>query len=216
MRNHLLRDLDTLNNDLLRMAVLAEENIQTGLKALVEKNLDLAEEAIQGDAAVDALENYLGERCAILLARQHPVGRDLRHLVGTLKVITDIERIADVAVHLGRRTKEFYGENYVSSLSAIVKMVKLGLEMFRGATSAFVRGDERLARETAAMDLTMDEYKRSIYRELTDEMVRTPSTIKQGTKMLFLSRLIERMGDHTVAICEWAIYVINGTREELR
>ncbi len=215
MREHLDKEINSLNQGILKMSILVEENLQLGLRSLLDRDKDMADKVIKNDSEVNKMEFELGDLAALIIARQHPVASDLRHVIGALKIITDIERIGDVAVHLGRRAKEFAVEEFIKPLIDIPKMVLLGIEMLRQCVEAYLNADEKMARSVAHRDEEIDNLKKQVYRELLTYMMEDSRNIKQATKLLFLSRLIERMGDHAVAICEWAIYSATGVREDL-
>jgi phosphate transport system protein len=94
-------------------------------------------------------------------------------------------------------------------------MLSLGGEMLRDAVSSLVKGDVELAKTTAARDEDMDSLNKQVYRELLSLMLEEKDNIKQATKLLFLARLLERMGDHAVNICGWTLYAVNGEHAEL-
>lgn len=215
IRNHLVRDLENLNHDILKMAVLAEENIRDAVTAFQNRDLRLAQSTLERDAAIDAIENDIGDRCAILLARQHPVSRDLRRLIATFKITGDLERIGDLAVHLARNTLDYQYPIPAQHQEEMLPMLGHFLRMLRPSVEAFLNYDEALARETAALDRRLDEYRNTIHGRVIDQMEQKPALIKSLTKVLFLARLIERMGDHVVCICEWTVYVTSGKRESL-
>ena len=215
MREHFLKEIEEINQQLFRMSVLVEENIQKSIKALKHQDEKLAKEIIDADDAVNALEIEITDQCVLFIAREQPVATDLRWIVACLKAVSDIERIGDFAVHAAKRAKELADEKYIKPLIDIPKMLSLGSEMLRDAVSSLVNADVELAKATAARDEEMDSLNKQIYRELLSLMLEEKDNIKQGTKLLFLSRLLERMGDHAVNICSWTLYAVNGEHAEL-
>jgi phosphate transport system protein len=197
------------------MSVLVEENIQKSIKALKHQDDKLAKDIIEGDNAVNALEIEITDQCVLFIAREQPVATDLRWIVACLKAVSDIERIGDFAVHAAKRAKELADEKYIKPLIDIPKMLTLGSEMLRDAVSSLVNADVELAKATAARDEEMDSLNKQVYRELLSLMLEEKDNIKQGTKLLFLSRLLERMGDHAVNICSWTLYAVQGEHIEL-
>src|SRR6185369_13278101 len=105
---------------------------------------------------------------------------------------------------------ELSDEKYIKPLIDIPKMLVLGGEMLRDAVNSLVNADEALARKTALRDEEMDSLNKQVYRELLTLMLEEKDNIKQATKLLFLSRFLERMGDHAVNICSWTLYAVNG------
>lgn len=215
MREHFVQEIKDINQDVLHMAIRVEEMLAKAGKALVEKDVELAREVIRADHEVDAAELSLGDRCVVVIAKQSPVASDLRHLVGVLKIVTDIERIGDFAVHVAKRARDLADEEYAKPLVDIPRMIELGARMLKDAVQAFVTRDETLARTTALLDEEMDSLNKQVNREFLTLMLENPATIRQANKLTYLSRVLERLGDHAVGICNWTVYSVNGTHEEL-
>jgi len=215
MREHYAQEIEAIHQDVLRMAVMVEENILKSLKALKNQDQKLAKEVIGDDPKVNDLELAITDRCVLLMATEQPVASDLRRIVACLKAVSDIERIGDYAVHAAKRAKELSDEKYIKPLIDIPKMLILGGEMLRDAVNSLVNADAALARATAQRDEEMDNLNKQVYRELLTLMLEEKDNIKQATKLLFLSRFLERMGDHAVNICSWTLYAVNGEHEDL-
>jgi phosphate transport system protein len=215
VRDHFLKEIEDINQQLFRMSVLVQENIQKALKALKDQDSKLAKEVIAADEAVNALELAITDMCVLFIAREQPVATDLRWIVACLKAVSDIERIGDYAVHAAKRAKELSDEKYIKPLIDIPKMLNLGAEMLHDAVSSLVNADADLARATAKRDEEMDNLNKQVYRELLTLMLEEKDNIKQATKLLFLSRFLERMGDHAVNICSWTLYAVQGDHTDL-
>ena len=215
MREHFTKEIESIHQDLLRMAVLVEENILKALKALKDQDGKLAKEVINGDQKVNDLELSITDRCVLFIATEQPVAGDLRRIVACLKAVSDIERIGDYAVHAAKRAKELSDEKYIKPLLDLPKMLTLGGEMLRDAVNSLVNADMTLARATARRDEEMDNLHKQVYRELLSLMLEDKDHIKQATKLIYLSRFLERMGDHAVNICGWTIYAVQGEHEDL-
>jgi len=215
VREHFLKEIEEINQKLFRMSVLVEESIQKSIKALKHQDQKLAKEIIETDSAVNALELEITDQCVLFIAREQPVASDLRWIVACLKAVSDIERIGDFAVHAAKRAKELADDKYIKPLVDIPKMLTLGGEMLHDAVSSLVNADIGLAKATAARDEDMDDLNKQVYRELLSLMLEDKDNIKQGTKLLFLSRLLERMGDHAVNICSWTLYAVQGEHIDL-
>lgn len=215
MREHFTQELESIHQDVLRMAVLVEENILKARKALVDQDPKLAKDVISSDEKVNDLELAITDRCVLFIATEQPVASDLRRIVACLKAVGDIERIGDYAVHAAKRAKELADEKYIKPLIDIPKMLVQGGEMLRDAVNSLVTADVTLARKTALRDEEMDHLNKQVYRELLTLMLEEKDNIKQATKLLFLSRFLERMGDHAVNICGWTLYAVEGKHEDL-
>lgn len=215
MREHFAQELESIHQDVLRMAVLVEENILKARKALVDQDAKLAKEVIASDEKVNELELTITDRCVLFIATEQPVASDLRRVVACLKVVGDIERMGDYAVHAAKRAKDLADEKPIKPLIDVPKMLVLGGEMLRDGVNSLVNVDVALARKTAKRDEEMDNLNKQVYRELLTLMLEEKDNIKQATKLLFLSRFLERMGDHAVNICGWTLYAVEGIHEDL-
>lgn len=215
MREHFNQELTAINQEILRMSVIVEEDLGLSLRALVDQDVNLAQTVIKADKEVNDLELQISDRLALLLAKESPVAGDLRHIIACLKIVSDIERIGDFAVHAAKRARDLSDEKYIKPLVDIPKMLQLGADMLKDSIQALINKDEKLARRTAARDEEMDSLNKLVYRDLLSCMLEDSKTIKQATKLLFLSRVLERMGDHVVHICNWAIYSSSGVHEDL-
>ena len=215
MREHFVQEIENIHQDVLRMTVQVEEMILKALKALKDQDPKMAKEVIAADLRVNELELAITDRCVLFIATEQPVAGDLRKIVACMKAVSDIERIGDYAVHAAKRAKELADEKYIKPLIDIPKMLALGGEMLRDGVNALVNADVALARSTARSDGDMDNLNKQVYRELLTLMLEEKDNIKQATKLLFLSRFLERMGDHAVNICSWTLYAVNGEHEDL-
>lgn len=215
MREHFGRELDQIHKELLRMAVLVEENILKSLKALKDQDASLAKEVIAADPRINALELAITDRCVLFLATEQPVAGDLRRIVACLKAVSDVERIGDYAVHAAKNARELSEETYVRPWVELPKMLLLGTRMLKDSVDALVHGNVSLARTTARRDGEMDTLNKQIIQELLSLMLEDKHHIKQATKWITLSRFLERMGDHAVQICAWTLYAATGLHEDL-
>lgn len=216
MREHFLEELQQLNDAVREMAGLVEANMARTSEALQKRDKSLAAAAVEADAAINDMELVVTDMCVALLAREQPVASDLRRVVGCLKAVSDIERIGDYVVHVAKRVRDGLEENLAAYLrDAIPRMMELGLRMFRSSIKALITSDESLARETSALDGEMDSLNKKAYHELLSCIARGEVDIKQSAKYLFLSRFLERLGDHAVHICTWAVFAATGKMEEL-
>jgi phosphate transport system protein len=215
MREHFTQEMELINQEILKMGVFVEENAQKAQKSLVRQDAGLAKQVIEADDKVNQMELTISDHCALVLAREQPVASDLRHIIACLKVVSDVERIGDYVVHAAKRARDLADEKYIKPLIDIPKMLELGARMLRESIDALIHADEAKARQTAELDLEMDHLNKQVYRELLALMLEDSDNIKQGTKLLFLARFLERMGDHAVNICSWAIYSATGNHGEL-
>ncbi len=209
-RQHFDDALEALNQEVLRIGTLVEEALRKSVKALVDRNIDLANEVITGDKKIDAYQLEIEDKCTVLIATEQPVAADLRQIVATLNVLGDLERIGDQAVHVAEVMKRLYGEPYMKPLIDIPRMAEIAEGMIHDALTAFVNNDSDAAREVAARDDVLDELHSQVLRELLTYMMEDPGKISQGINLLFLSRWLERSGDHVTNICERIVFLATG------
>jgi len=209
-RRHFDDALEALNQDVLRMGTLVEEALRKSIKALVDRNIDLADEVITGDTKIDACQLEIEDKCTVLIATEQPVAADLRQIVATLNVLGDLERIGDQAVHVAEVMKRLYGEPYIKPLIDIPRMAEIAEGMIHDALTAFVNNDPDAAREVAGRDDVLDELHAQVLRELLTYMMEDPGKLSQGINFLFLSRWLERSGDHVTNICERIVFLATG------
>lgn len=207
--------LDELNKDLLRMGSIVEKQIHQCIEALVKQDIKLAEQIIENDDLVDDLEKEIENKCIKLIAKEQPLAIDLRTIISTTKLVTDLERIADYAVDIAKITIRLKNEKYIKELIDIPKMGDIVKEMIRKALDAHVAGDVEGAYEACKMDDKVDALYKSIFAELVGLMEKGQKNFNQITQLLFVSKHLERVGDHITNLCEWTIYLVTGKQEDL-
>jgi phosphate transport system protein len=216
-RNLFSEELSRLRHDILEMATRVEENLGKALTELRTGNDDLAKEVRYDDPDVDALHIKIELDTASIIATQQPVARDLRELVMILKVIGNIERIGDHAVHLSKAAKKLAkrGESPFRAQEHLEKMAETGQEMLHSAISSFMNHDVAMAREVAAMDTIIDTEHETLTEDILKLMKKNPDLVKDAVQILQTSNQLERLGDHITNICEAVIYIIEAKHEEL-
>jgi phosphate transport system protein len=202
--------LKVLRETLLRMGGLVEEMITRSIKALVERESELAEEVIASDERIDRLEVEIDGICVELLALRQPVARDLRFITIAMKISTDLERIGDLAVNISERVIELNREPALKPYIDLPRMAGHAQKMLKEALDAFVNDDTKLAMKVCADDKFIDDLTVQIYRELLTYMMENPLTIARATKISFLSKYLERIGDHATNIAEKVVYMVEG------
>lgn len=208
-------ELDSLRKEILRMGTLVEEAIYKAVRSLAQKDSQLAQRVIDDDDQVDALEHEIERKCLSLLALQQPIASDLR-LIGTaLKLITDLERMADHASDIARTTIRLEGQPLIKPLVDIPRMAEIVQRMVRAALTAYVDVDEAAAHKMIEADDEIDHLYSQIFRELLVIMMEDPRTITQATHLLFVASHLERIADHATNLGEWVIYMVTGERHEL-
>lgn len=213
MRKNYQKQLDELKDEMLIMAGKVEEAIWESINALQEQDLARANKVVENDDVIDELEIKLEEMSTRLIALQQPVAGDLRTIIVISKLATDLERIGDHAVNIAEKVLEIGNEPLIKPLIDIPKMTEIVTRRLRESLDAFIRFDSAAAREIAREDEEVDKCDESILTELLEMMAEDSSIVEQATSLIFISRFLERIGDHSTNICERVIYMDTGKRE---
>jgi len=204
-------ELKALKERLFTMAGLAEQAVGKSVKALVDRDLKLAKDVIQEDAAINRLEVEIEETCLNLLARYQPEARDLRMIAMVFKIVNDLERVGDQGVNIGERTQELLKESLLKPLIDIPKMAVLAQQMLKDSLDAFVNQDAELARSVCRRDDEVDHLNDQVYRDLLVYMTQDPKTIVRAIDLILVGRHLERVADHATNIAEDVYYLVRGT-----
>lgn len=215
MRKVMSNRVSILNNDLVNMASLVEKQIYDSMIALKEQDLVLADRVIKNDDKVDDMHKEIEEKCVKFMATESPLAKDLRRIYTTSKIVTDLERMADHAVDICKIVKRLNGVNFVEEITPIWRMGDIIIEMIKLSIEAYVSGDVDAAYEICHMDDSVDEIHQSMFETVLKKMGKDDTAINQGTQILFISKYIERIGDHVTNICEWIIFSKKGTYVDL-
>ena len=207
-RIHFQERLDLLSEKILRLGGLVEQAIGRSVRALVERNSELARKVIQDDREMDRLELDIDELCMELLALHQPMARDLRFIATAMKITPDLERIGDHATNISERALEINKEPPLAPLIDISAMARRAQEMVRGALDALVRRDADAARVVIAMDEELDIRMEQVFRSLLSYMIEDPSTISRALRLTFVAKYFERIGDQATNVCEQIVYMI--------
>ena len=203
-------ELRLIKEKVLRLGGLVEEGITNSIKALVERDTDLAKRTIENDHVVNGLEVEIDELCLKVLALRQPAASDLRLITTAIKIITDLERIGDMAVNVCERAVELNDEPPLKPYIDIPRMAEAAQRMLKESLDAFVNGDTDLATKVLVEDDFVDDLNRQIFRELLTFMMEDPNTISRGMKVLFISKYLERIADHATNIAEMVVFMVKG------
>ncbi len=203
-------ELEQLKDRLLRMGALVESQVSDAIRALVERDSDLARKTIAGDHRVNALDVEIDEGCLNILALRQPAARDLRFVTTAMKITTDLERIGDMAEDICERAIELNEEPQLKPYIDLPRMADDAQRMVREALDAFVRRDAALARRVCASDDEVDRLNEQIFRELLSFMAEDPTTITRAIRITFVSKYVERIADHATNIAEMVIFLVEG------
>ncbi|MDP2921850.1 MAG: phosphate signaling complex protein PhoU [Candidatus Omnitrophota bacterium] len=209
MERHVDQELKSLNQDILKMGAFAEEAIYKSVEALKNRDKALAKSVIENDNNVDQLELDIDEKCIDLIARYQPMAKDLRFITTGMKINSELERIADIAVDIAQRTLELVDKPLLKPLVDIPKLTSVAQNMVKMSIDAFVKGDIELAKKVLLSDSEANNLRNIIQKELTEDyMAKDPSSAPRAVQLLLIARFLERICDHTTNIAEDVIYMV--------
>ena len=204
-------DLEKLRTHVLQMGGLVEKQMSDAVVALVEGNGGLADEVSRNDHRVNAMEVSIDEECSRILATRSPAASDLRLIVAIIKTITDLERIGDEAEKVGYIAARLaVMERPTDRYRDIKNLGRLVHQMLHAALDSFARLDADAALKIVQDDRVIDEEYEAIQRQCITFMMEDPRTITRSIEVLWVSRALERIGDHAKNICEYVVYMVHG------
>ncbi|BBK45412.1 phosphate transport system regulatory protein PhoU [Allostella vacuolata] len=210
-------ELRRLGNTLTQMGGLAESQLAAAIQAVARRDGVLAAEIVATDMRVDQLETLVDQQVMRLLALRQPVGPDLREIVSSLKIASDLERIADYAANVAKRSIALNQTPPVRPAFAIPRMGAYAQGMIKDVLDAYVERDADRAVAVWRRDEELDEMYTSLFRELLTYMMEDPRSIGAATHLLFMAKNVERIGDHATNIAETVHFLVRGERlRELR
>jgi phosphate transport system protein len=202
--------LDELRERLLRMAGVVEQMIVDAVRAALDQNRELAEATIERDTTVNRLEVESDELCLLILAKRQPLASDLRFVTLSLKMVTDLERIGDLAVNICERAIDLAGHPQPWPWDNIETMARLVRAMIRDAIQAFVDRDVDKAQRVVERDAEVDKLYWQIFRDALDIMRKQPNSMHDGIHVQSIAKFLERMGDHGTNLAEQVVFMIKG------
>ncbi|TWE06449.1 PhoU-like phosphate uptake regulator [Neobacillus bataviensis] len=214
-RSNFDHNLMQLNKMLLSMAKKAEMAIKDAMLSLVNQDLDKAKAVLMGDAEINKLEQEINDKALLLIARESPVATDLRKISAALKVSSEIERLADIAVNIAKSTIHIGNEKHIKEIIDIPNMMGIALEMVSESIEAFTTGDVSLAQECAKKDDQVDQMFGQLIQELMGYIPQNLNSTNQIIQLAFVCRNVERIADHSTNIAENVIYLVTGKRINL-
>jgi phosphate transport system protein len=199
--------LSSLRNNVLMMAGLAERTLDRAVKGLLQRDDNLCTTAIADDEEIDQLEKQIDKDGIDVLLRFQPVASDLRRVVAAMKLSPNIERIADQATNIARRARKLNKHPALPEVEIIAPIQAHAMAMFKDSIDAFAREDVDLGRAVVARDTELDYMNKMANRRLTERMAQDPKQLRGYLNLIFVSRCLERVGDHATNIAEDAVYV---------
>ena len=215
-RRHTVRSFDEeladLAGQIVQMGAYAEQQIAQALKALIDRDEDLALQVIERDQIVDRFEEAIDQQAIKMLATRQPMAVDLRVISMSLKISNDLERIADYAKGMAKRARRLNLSPQLKPLATIPRMVELCQAMLKDVLDAFITRDADKAMEVWHRDEAVDDLYDSLFRELVTFILEDPRTTSTAIDLLFIAKNIERIGDHTTNIAEKIHYMVHGVQ----
>lgn len=205
-------DLETMRSNVLAMGGLVESQFYYAVDCFNKGNGVRADQIIRFDAQVNQFEVKIDDACSRLIALRQPAANDLRVVLATIKVITDLERIGDEAVKIARAAISVSNRSIanINHKEAISVIARIASDMLHDALDAFARGDANQARQIFAKDEFIDHEFRSILQTMMANMMEEPRTISIALDVIWVAKAVERIGDHAKNIAEYVIYVVEG------
>jgi phosphate transport system protein len=203
-------DLRILKDKLLLMASVVEDHIAKAIRALDERDVELAQEVVQGDRQVNVLEIETDELCLRILALRQPAASDLRFISASLKIVVDLERVGDLAVNMAERAEALAKSPQLLPTLDLTRMAAATQAMLKDSLDAFVRADPELATSVLVRDQEVDELFVEAFRYLVDAMKHDPNNVERALGLMFVAKHLERIADHSTNIAEMVVFLAQG------
>lgn len=200
---------------LVSLAAMVSKLQEQSVKALADRDEELAREVIAGDQQINHAQREIEETCLTLIASQQPVARDLRLIFSISMIGWELERMADHAKGVAVLAQRLADQPLLKPLIDVPRMAEIGRELLMGQVDAFMRGDVEMARSLAARDTEVDQLNDQVFRELLLIMITDPRTITRATYLLWVSHNLERFADRTTNIGERVVFLQTNTIVEL-
>ena len=215
VRKEYIEDLEKLKGEVLRMGKLAKESAKNAIKALVQRDTELASRILKENVTIDELEFDIENRCMKLLALQQPMAVDLRTIGTCMKVITDFDRISDLAGDIAEIVIRIADEPHAKPLIDVPRMSELSQGMISDCLKAFSSGNVKILEDFSERDDVIDALFDQVRRELMMIMIENPKCIANASHLLFVALHLERIGDHACNIASRIIYMVTGEKRKL-
>lgn len=216
MRHLLEKGLQELKEEIGRMGGLVEDSVAKTILALKEIDIEIASEIVKRDDEIDRIETKIERHCLSLFALQQPLAGDLRFIGSSLKMITDLERIADHSADIAEITQRLYLMKPVKINPDIFKMAEIARGMVIKSIDAFINHDLESASSVCQCDDEVDRLFNEMILELVNQIKASPQNTEQAIDLMFVVKYLERMADHATNICEWVVYNETGRHHHMQ
>ncbi|MBU7591650.1 phosphate signaling complex protein PhoU [Metabacillus halosaccharovorans] len=203
-------NLQELQGKMTMMAKLSISAMEKSFEALKKQDVEIALKVIDEDTVIDNLDTEINQFVIWLLVKEQPVARDLRRIIGALKITSEIERIADFAVNISKSTIKIGQTQSLVNITNLDQMKDLSITMLEKALQSFIEENMVLAKEVGDLDDKVDKYSGETYKAITNYLKEHSEETDQLVQLLFINRYLERTADHITNIAESAAYLIKG------
>lgn len=214
MTKHIYAEFDaelrSLKEQILAMGNLVDAQITEAVRALADRDVERAQRVVEADRAVNQMELAIDERCVRMLALRQPAASDLRFIAATLKMVTDLERIGDLAVNMAERVPALTETPPLRAVEDLPGLAFAAQKMLHAVLRAIIDGDPVGAEAVISDDEAIDAWTARLIAEVQDVMTRDPNAVARGVATIFFVEHIERLADHTTNLAEMVIYLIRG------
>lgn len=205
------RELGTLGQRIAEMGGIAEQMLSDAMEALGALNADLARHVVSVDPRLDTLQRAVEDDAILTIARRQPLAVDLRECVAAIRISGDLERVGDLAKNIAKRTVKIAAEARMPrAIVGLRSMHEYAAMQLKDVLDAYAQRNVEQARAVWTRDAELDALEDSVFRDLLTFMMEDPRNITFCTHLLFCSKNIERIGDHTTNIAETVIYLVTG------
>jgi phosphate transport system protein len=206
--------LDQLRSTVLMISSLTRRNLQNSIKGLMERDDDWCNNSIADDEEIDLLEMQIDREGIEVMSRFQPVASDLREVISSIKIGANIERIADQAVNIARRARKLNEQPELAELHLLDELILHSMEMFDDAIRAFAERNGDLAKGIKPRDKELDQLNRNLTDTLVNRMQDDSTNLPGYLNLIFISRCLERIGDHSASIAEDVVFAVHA--EDIR
>ena len=214
-RTLLQQELTEVQEEMMVMAEMVASAIERSIRALKERDVELARQIIADDLKVNDKRYAIEDRCLEIIATQQPMASDLRTIISVLYIIVDLERMGDHAEGIAKLAILLADEPPLKPYIDIPRMAQVAIAMLRDAVEAFRRRDPQMARQVSDRDDEVDALYDQVYRELLTFMLQDPRTIQRATWLTWVAHNLERIADRATNICERVVYLVEGRIQEM-
>ena len=207
--------INAINSKLKYMSELVSNQLEAAMIALSENNQNLAEEIMEKDNEIDDLQKEIEEECIKFIATEQPLAKDLRRVFTASKIVTDLERMADLTVDICKIISNNDFKEFIEEANSVWEMEKEIKNMLHLSMEAYLERDTRSAYDICKLDDNRDLYYKEVFKNTLKYVKNNENKITLGTQILFISKYLERIGDHITNICEWIIFSKTGEYVDL-